>query len=113
MNSEKKTNQKKSETLTLDPDSDELRKEKESKEIQIGLNRKENQEPNRRRGKGERTYLAVRRDGPSPAREKKGRAGGQLLAGLSHGGAAARPLDGGVLTRWGARAPARRPTTVP
>ena len=38
---------------------------------------------------------------------------GQLLAGLGHGGAAARPLDGGVLTRWGARAPARGPATAP
>jgi len=44
-------------------------------------------------------YLAVRRDVPSPAQEKKG--------------AVARPLDGGVLTRWGARAPARGPATVP
>jgi len=25
----------------------------------------------------------------------------------------ARPLDGGVLTRWGARAPARGPATAP
>jgi len=43
------------------------------------------------------------RDSLSPAREKKSRAGG----------AAARPLDGGVLTRWGARAPARGPATAP
>jgi hypothetical protein len=28
-------------------------------------------------------------------------------------GATARPLDGGVLTRWGARAPARGPATAP
>ena len=38
---------------------------------------------------------------------------GQLLAGLGQGGAAARPLDGGVLTRWGARTPARGPATAP
>ena len=38
---------------------------------------------------------------------------GLLLAGLDKGGTAARPLDGGVLTRWGARAPARGPTTAP
>ena len=31
---------------------------------------------------------------------------------LGQGGAAARPLDGGVLTRWGARAPARGPATA-
>ena len=35
------------------------------------------------------------------------------LSGLGQGGAAARPLDGGVLTRWGARAPARGPATAP
>ena len=34
------------------------------------------------------------------------------LSGLGQGGAAARPLDGGVLTRWGARAPARGPATA-
>jgi len=51
------------------------------------------------KGKGEWTNLDVRRENPSPAREKKG--------------AAARPLDGGVLTRWGARAPARWPATAP
>jgi len=38
---------------------------------------------------------------------------GQLLAELSQGGAAARPLDGGVLTRWGARTPAKGPATAP
>ena len=36
-----------------------------------------------------------------------------MLAGLGQGGAAARPLDGGVLTRRGARAPARGPATAP
>ena len=55
----------------------------------------------------------MRREGPSSAREKKGRAGGQLLVGLGQGGAAARPLDGSVLTRWGARASARRLATAP
>ena len=55
----------------------------------------------------------MRRDGPSPAREKKGRAGGGLFAGLGQGGTMARPLDGGVLTRRGARAPARGPATAP
>ena len=38
---------------------------------------------------------------------------GSWLSGLGQGGAAARPLDGGVLTRWGARAPARGPATAP
>jgi len=76
------------------------RKEKKADTTQIGEGEKE-------------TNLAVCRDGPSPAREKKGRAGGQLLAGLGQGGAAPKPLDGGVLTRWGARAPARGPATAP
>ena len=53
------------------------------------------------------------RASPSPAREKKGRAGGQLLAGLGQGGTAARPLDGGVLTHWGARMLARWPAMAP
>ena len=35
------------------------------------------------------------------------------LAGLGQESTAARPLDGGVLTRWGARAPARGPATAP
>jgi len=38
---------------------------------------------------------------------------GSWLSGLGQGGAAARPLDGGVLTRWGARVPARGPATAP
>jgi hypothetical protein len=37
---------------------------------------------------------------------------GRGLARLDQGSAAARPLDGGVLTRWGARAPARGPATA-
>jgi len=36
-----------------------------------------------------------------------------LLAGLGKGVTAARPLDGGTLTRWGARTPARGPAAVP
>jgi len=58
-----------------------------------------------KKGKGSRTGL-------SPAREKKTEPG-LLLAGLGKGGTAARPLDGGVLTRWGARAPTRGPATAP
>jgi len=38
---------------------------------------------------------------------------GQLLTGLGQGGTTARPLDSGVLTRWGARAPMRGPATAP
>ena len=45
------------------------------------------------------------------ALEKKGRLGA-LLAGTGHRGAAARPLDGGALTHWGARTPARGPATA-
>ena len=45
-------------------------------------------------------------------RRRKGQAG-ELLAGLDQGGAAARPLDGGALTRWGARTPTRGQATVP
>ena len=37
---------------------------------------------------------------------------GRGLAGLGQGSVAARPLDGGVLTRWGARAPTRGPATA-
>jgi len=36
-----------------------------------------------------------------------------LLAGLGKGVTAARPLDGGALTRWGARTQARGPAAVP
>ena len=46
------------------------------------------------------------------ARRRKGRAG-ELLVGLGQGGTAARPLNGGALTRWGARTPARGPATAP
>ena len=49
----------------------------------------------------------------TPARgEEKGRLGA-LLAGTGHNGAAVKPLDGGALTRWGARTPARGPATAP
>jgi len=44
--------------------------------------------------------------------EKKGRPG-LRSPGSGHRGAAARPLDGGALTRWGARTPARGPETAP
>ena len=44
---------------------------------------------------------------------EEGPSRGQLLAGLSQGGATVRPLDGGMLTRWGARASARGPATAP
>jgi len=66
----------------------------------------------RTRGRRKGREKKPTRTGFSPAREKKCRAG-QLLAGLGQGGAAARPLDGGVLTRRGARAPARGPATAP
>ena len=48
----------------------------------------------------------------SPAREKKP-SRGCGLTGLGQGSAAASPLDDGVLTRWGARAPARGPAMAP
>ena len=57
-----------------------------------------------------------RRNPPKPDLRRRGRRKaepGQLLAGLGKRGTAARPLDGGVLTRWGARAPARGPATAP
>ena len=38
---------------------------------------------------------------------------GAVSPGLGKGGAAARPLDGGALTRWGARTLARGPVTAP
>ena len=48
----------------------------------------------------------------SPAREKKP-SRGRWLTGLGQGSAAARPLDGGVLTRWGAHVPAKGPAMAP
>ena len=44
---------------------------------------------------------------------EEGPSWGQLLAGLGQGDAVARPLDGGVLTCWGACAPARGPAMAP
>ena len=38
---------------------------------------------------------------------------GKVFAELGQGDAAARPLDGGALTRWGTRTPARGPATAP
>ena len=54
----------------------------------------------------------MRQDDPSPARKKKTESG-CYSPGFGQWGAAARPLDGGVLTRWGARASARGPATAP
>ena len=62
---------------------------------------------------------------PPPSRGKdlrrrlvgeRGEAEPPLLLGLARApakGAAASPLDGGALTRWGARVPARGPATAP
>ena len=66
----------------------------------------------RRKGKGNKKNLARRRENPSPAREKKTEPG-LLLAGLGQGVTAARPLDGGALTRWGELTPVRGPAAVP
>ena len=38
---------------------------------------------------------------------------GKVFAELGQGDAAARPLDGGALTRWGTRTPARGSATAP
>ena len=62
--------------------------------------------------KGEKKGKRVARlTSPSstPARAGKRKAGrkGHGSPGSGHRGAAARPLDGGALTRWGARTPAR------
>ena len=64
-------------------------------------------EKNQRRGRGGPTSPAFRRRGGRKAEP------GQLLAGLGKGGTVARPLDGSVLTRWGARALVRGPATAP
>ena len=55
----------------------------------------------------------MRRADLSPAREKKAEPGELFSPGLGQGGTAAKPLDGGALTRWGARTPARGPATAP
>ena len=75
------------------------------------------QNPNKRiketeRGRGEGSGLPRRRARHHAGKEK-GPAGGELLTGTGHRGAAAKPLDGGALTRWGARTPARGPETAP
>jgi len=57
--------------------------------------------------------IAMHRANPSPTREKRAEAGGDVSAGLGQRGTTARPLDCGVLTRWGARTPARGPATAP
>ena len=48
----------------------------------------------------------------SPVREKKTEPG-KKFARLGQKGTVAKPLDGGALTRWGARTPARGPATAP
>ena len=85
-------------TLTLIGKSDEIRTN-ESKE-------------RGRKGRGWPTSPS-RGTAVTPARgEKKG--GPELRSpGSGHRGAAARPLDGGALTRWGARTSARGPATAP
>ena len=57
--------------------------------------------------------LAVNRANHFAGEGEEDRTPGVLLAGTGHSGAAARPLDGGALTRWGARTPARGPATAP
>ena len=65
-------------------------------------NRKE--DPNRRRkGEGEEAYIAA---------APRCRLVGARARALAKG-AAARPLDGSALTRWGARSPARGPAMAP
>ena len=56
-------------------------------------------------------YLAVKE--PTARGEKKAELRGCCSLDSGHTGAAARLLDGGALTRWGARTPARGPTTAP
>ena len=85
-------------TLTLIGKSDEIRTN-ESKE-------------RGRKGRGWPTS-PLRGTAVMPARgEEKGRLGA-LLAGTGHNGAVVRPLDGGALTRCGARTQARGPATAP
>ena len=87
---------KRKENLTLDP---------------FGCQRKEKEEQQIREKKRKIQTLITGRI-VSPAREKKTEPG-KIFAGLGQVGAAARPLDGGVLTHRGARAPARGPATAP
>ena len=55
-------------------------------------------------------YLAVKE--PTARGEKKAELRGCCSLDSGHTGAAARPLDGGALTRWGARTPVRGPATA-
>ena len=57
--------------------------------------------------------LAVNRANHFAGEGEEDRTLGVLLAGTGHSGVAARPLDGGALTRWGARTPTRGPATAP
>ena len=56
--------------------------------------------------------LAVHRANRFAGEGEEDRAG-KFFAEFGQGGAAARPLDGGALTRWGTRTPARGPATAP
>jgi len=72
--------------------------------------------PRRKKGKEKReradlAYLAVKE--PTARGEKKAELRGCCSLDSGHTGATARPLDGGALTRWGARMPARGPATAP
>jgi len=72
--------------------------------------------PRRKKGKEKReradlAYLAVKE--PTAREEKKAELRGCCSLDSGHMGAAARPLDGGALTRWGARTPTRGPATAP
>jgi len=92
----KKTVKPHPQTLTLIPKSDEIRAQEPKK-------------PKGEEGKGV-AYLAVVHTG-ARGKERAGR--GHCSPGSGHRGAAARPLDGGALTRWGTRTPARGPATAP
>ena len=91
------------ETLTLDPIP-----------IPKSVQSEHKREPNLmgKKGKGWSTS-PLRSAIASSAHGEKRAEPGSLLAGLSQGGAAARPLDGGALTRWGARTPTRGAATAP
>ena len=55
-------------------------------------------------------YLAVKE--PTARGEKKAELRGCCSLDSGHTGAAVRPLDGGALTRWGARTPATAPWSL-
>ena len=91
-------------TLTLIPKSDEIREENPKADEGKGMGKK---------GEGV-TYLAAgQRYCLVGAREKRRPSRGHCSPGSGQRGAAARPLDGGGLTRWGARTPARGLATAP